>query len=53
MTGSFSQLFIILTGAMPILFIGIFFPALYLYVIYRLLQEIDKRDRVAGQSKPI
>jgi uncharacterized membrane protein len=36
-----------------VFFVGIFLPALYMYVIYRLLLEIDKRDRVAGQSSSV
>jgi hypothetical protein len=43
----------LLVGAMPIIFIGVLYPAFYLYVIYRLLQEIDKRDKVIGQSKSV
>ena len=28
----------------PIMFVGIYFPVLYAYAIYRLLRIIDKRD---------
>jgi len=36
-----------------IVFIGVFLPGLYLYAIYRLLQEIDKRDKATSQSKSV
>jgi hypothetical protein len=44
------QMLAVLSGAMPIIFIGVCYPAFYLYVIYRLLQEIDKQDKVSSQS---
>jgi hypothetical protein len=54
-TDQLSWMSAVLVGAMPIFFIGVFYPTLYLYAIYRLLQEIDKRDKdkVTGQSSPV
>jgi hypothetical protein len=37
-------LWAILMGAGPIIFIGIFYPALYIYAIYRLLKIIEKKS---------
>jgi hypothetical protein len=31
-------------GAIPIFYIGVFFPVLYIYVIYRLLKIIDQKN---------
>ena len=36
------RILVILVCGMPILFIAVGYPALYLYAIYRLLQEIEK-----------
>jgi hypothetical protein len=40
-------------GAGIIVFIGVLYPAFYLYIIYRLLQEIDKRDKANSQSSSV
>ena len=42
----------IMSGAFPIILIGVIFPALYLYAMYRLLKTIRKNNKDAEQAGP-
>jgi len=42
-TDSHLSLFAILMGACPIVFIGVGYPAMYLYAMYRLLKIVRER----------
>jgi hypothetical protein len=47
---SLSRMVIVFVCGLPMLFIGVGFPALYLYAIYRLLQNIEAKKATSPLS---